>query len=223
MELSGNQDAKKCRADAAESPVTPAGRALAQRFELRLPSDDNRERMTCLDCGWVHYENPRIIVTAVVRHGERLLLCRRAIRPRYGFWTFPGGFMENHETPEEGACREVREESGAEVVIRQLMGVYSIPRIGQVHLVYLADMVTPHYSPGTESLDVQLYDPVESRLPWDDLAFPVNHWVLRDYLSLRGGEVHRPFSTRPDDLQQRMSRVDHHPDFPPPDHLRCDL
>lgn len=125
--------------------------------------------------------------------------------------------MENGETPEDGARREVFEESGADVTIRQLLGIYAAPRIGQVHLVYLADMVSSVYSAGTESLDVQLFEPHESRLPWTDLAFPVNKWALRDYLSLQGSEVGQPFTVRPEDLQERMSRVDHHPDFPIPE------
>lgn len=186
------------------------------KFELRTPTDDNRERLTCTDCGWIHYENPRIIVTAVVRYQAQILLCRRAIRPRYGFWTLPGGFMENGETPEEGARREVQEEAGADVTIQHLLGIYAAPRIGQVHLVYLADMMTPKFASGTESLDVQLFDAREHALPWNELAFPVNHWALRDYLSLKGSDPQQPFTARPEDLLERMSRIEHHPDFPPP-------
>lgn len=188
----------------------------ARKFELRTPADDNRERLTCTDCGWIHYENPRIIVTALVRLQSQILLCRRAIRPRYGFWTLPGGFMENGETPEEGARREVHEEAGADVAIRQLLGVYAAPRIGQVHLVYLADMLNPEFASGTESLDVQLFNARDQSLPWSDLAFPVNHWALRDYLSLNGHDPQQPFTARPEDLLERMSRIDHHPDFPLP-------
>lgn len=187
-----------------------------RNFVLRTPDDDTRDRLVCSECGWIHYENPRIIVSAVVRHGNQLLLCRRAIRPRYGFWTLPGGFLEIGETPDEGARREVREEAGADVQIRQLLSVYTVPRIGHVHLVYLADMITPDYACGTESLEVKLFDQVASRLPWDDLAFPVNQWALRDYLSLQGTPVQQPFTTRPDDLRQRLSPVEHHPEFPPP-------
>ncbi len=187
-----------------------------RNFVLRTPDDDNRDRLVCSECGWIHYENPRIIVSAVVRHGDQLLLCRRAIRPRYGFWTLPGGFLEIGETPEDGARREVSEEAGADVQIRQLLSIYSVPRIGHVHLVYLADMITPDFACGTESLEVRLFDQVSSRLPWDDLAFPVNQWTLRDYLSLQGSELQQPFTTRPDDLRQRISPVEHHPEFPPP-------
>lgn len=186
-------------------------------FLTRKPDDDNRERLICSDCGWIHYENPRVIVAAVVRHEEKLLLCRRAIRPRYGFWTLPGGFMEIGETPEQGAAREVLEESGAEVQIQSLLAVYSVPRIGQVHLVYIADMLTPHYEAGSESLDVRLFDPTEAAIPWDELAFPVNKWTLRDYLSPGGSSGTSPFTATSDDLQERMSRVDFHPSFPPPD------
>ncbi len=196
--------------------TTPSGPGSG-KFVVRTPDDDNRDRLVCSDCGWIHYENPRVIVAAVVRYGEQLMLCRRAIRPRYGFWTLPGGFMEIGETPEDGARREVQEEAGAEVVIRSLLSVYAVPRIGQVHLVYLADMLTPQFHAGTESLDVQFFDPVEGRIPWHELAFPVNNWTLRDYLSLQGSTVNQPFTTRSEDLLQRMSNVDFHPDFPPPE------
>lgn len=190
-------------------------------FVVKTPEDDNRERLTCSDCGWIHYENPRVIVSAVVVHDNQILLCRRAIRPRYGFWTIPGGFMELGETPEEGAQREVLEEAGARVLIRQLLAVYAIPRIGQVHLTYLADLSEPEFSAGTESLDVRLFPLNRSELPWDELAFPVNHWALRDFLSLEGRPVAQPFVATPEDLTQRMSKVEHHPDFPPPEGCRA--
>lgn len=187
------------------------------KFVMRRPVDDNRERLTCTDCGWIHYDNPRVIVGAVVRHQGQILLCRRAIRPRYGFWTLPGGFMETGETPEEGTQREVVEESGARVEIRELLSVYSVPRIGQVHLVYLADMITPDFAAGDESLDVRLFEAVPDSMPWEELAFPVNRWSLRDYFSLEGRPVSQPFTTRSENLLERMSRVDHHPDFLPPE------
>lgn len=186
-------------------------------FSVVRPSDDNRDRLVCSDCGWIHYENPRIIVGAVVRWQDQILFCRRAIRPRYGFWTLPGGFMEVGESPEEGARREVMEEAGADIQIRSLLGIYSVPRIGQVHLIYLADMAEPRFFASDESLDARLFPAVQEGIPWDELAFPVNHWVLRDALSLQGGQVAQPFTAKPEDLLHRMSKVDYHPDFPPPD------
>ena len=186
-------------------------------FSIIRPGDDNRDRMVCSDCGWINYENPRIIVGAVVRWQDQILFCRRAIRPRYGYWTLPGGFMELGESPEEGACREVLEESEAEIRIESLLGIYSVPRIGQVHLIYLADMAEPRFHANEESLDAQLFPAEHAGIPWDELAFPVNHWVLRDFLSLNGRSVTQPFTAKPEDLMQRMSKVDYHPDFPPPD------
>lgn len=186
-------------------------------FAIIRPADDNRDRLVCSDCGWIHYENPRIIVGAVVRWQDQLLFCRRAIRPRYGYWTLPGGFMELGESPEDGARREVMEESGADIQIDSLLGVYSVPRIGQVHLIYLAHMKEPRFHASEESLDAQLFPATQEGIPWDELAFPVNAWVLRDFLSLRGQPVLQPFTAKPEDLMQRMSKVDYHPDFPPPD------
>lgn len=125
--------------------------------------------------------------------------------------------MEIRETMEEGVCREVREEAGAVVNVQSLLGAYVIPRIGQVHMVYLAEMETPDFAAGTESLDVRMFPLKEDRLPWEELAFPVNRWALRDYLSLDGGAVTRPFTTRPEFRDERMSSVRYHPSFPPPD------
>ncbi|MFN9720599.1 MAG: NUDIX domain-containing protein [Planctomycetota bacterium] len=191
------------------------------KFAIIRPPDDNRDRLVCSDCGWIHYENPRIIVGAVVRHGGEILFCRRAIRPRYGFWTIPGGFMELGESPEQGAQREVFEEAGARVHIDGLLGIYAVPRIGQVHLIYQATLIDGQYQSGTESLDTQLFPATSEGIPWHDLAFPVNHWTLRDFLSLNGGDVIQPFTAKPEDLMQRMSPVDYHPEFPPPDASSC--
>ena len=191
--------------------------ASFKNFSIVTPSDDNRDRLVCDDCGWIHYENPRVIVGAVVRSGKNLLFCRRAIRPRYGDWTIPGGFMELGESPEDGAKREVSEEAGAVVEIRALLGVYAVPRIGQVHLVYLADLVGGEFHAGTESLDVQLFPATQAAIPWEELAFPVNHWTLRDFLSLGGRDVTQPFVATAEDLLQRMSQVNYHPQFPPLD------
>lgn len=124
--------------------------------------------------------------------------------------------MEVGETMEEGACREVLEEANADVSTTSLLATYTVPRIGQVHMVFLAKMNAGRFSAGEESLDVQWFPLTESGLPWDDLAFPVNHWAFRDYLSLAGKPVQRPFTSRPEHLEDRMSPIPHHPDFPPP-------
>ncbi len=125
--------------------------------------------------------------------------------------------MEIGETIEEGACREVREEAGAEVDIRNLLATYTVPRIGQVHMVFHAAMRSSEFLAGPESLDVRLFPLTEESLPWDDLAFPVNDWVLRDFLSVHGQAPAQPFTTRPEHRDQRMSQEPFHPDFRPPE------
>lgn len=197
--------------------MTSAQPGSFNNFAITKLPDDNRDRMVCGDCGWIHYENPRVIVGAVVRSGKDLLFCRRAIRPRYGYWTLPGGFMELGESPEDGAKREVYEEAGATIEIRSLLGIYAVPRIGQVHLIYLADLIGREFYAGDESLEVQLFPATQADVPWEELAFPVNHWTLRDFLSLNGEDVRQPFTATAEDLLQRMSMVDYHPQFPPPD------
>ncbi|MCA9065223.1 MAG: NUDIX domain-containing protein, partial [Planctomycetaceae bacterium] len=156
------------------------------------------------------------IVGAIVRDRDRIMLCRRAIRPRYGFWTLPGGFMEIGESLEAGAAREVHEEAGATVSCETLFGIYTVPRLGQVHVFFLADIGDSSFAPGSESIEVEFFAATDEAIPWDDLAFPVNRWVLRDYLSLEGRSPTVPFRERPNDLNDRMSPVDFHPLFPPP-------
>lgn len=180
-------------------------------FRRRVPDGDDHERFVCDQCDWIHYDNPRVIATAVCAEDDRILLCRRAIRPRYGFWTLPGGFMELGETVEDAAVRESLEEAGARVSVTSLLGVYSIPRIGQVHLVYLARLESQDMSAGPESLEVAMVPLGE--IPWAELAFPVNHWTLRDYLSLKGQSPAQPFSVTPERLVDRMSPIDTHPDY----------
>jgi ADP-ribose pyrophosphatase YjhB (NUDIX family) len=182
-----------------------------ENFRRRVPDGDDHERFVCDHCDWIHYENPRVIAAALCIEEDRVLLCRRAILPRYGFWTLPGGFMELGETAEDAAVRESFEEARARVSASSLLGVYSIPRIGQVHLVYLTRLNSPEIAPGTESLEVAMV-PV-SEIPWDELAFPVNHWTLHDYLSLDGQPPAQPFSVTPDRLADRLPPVDCHPDY----------
>lgn len=126
--------------------------------------------------------------------------------------------MEIGETAEEAAAREVLEEAGATVEIERLFATYSVPRIGQVHLVYLARMTAPDFHAGVESLQVDLFPADEPSIPWEDLAFPVNEWTFRDLFSQHGQTQNIPFTTRPEHLLQRMSSVPYHPDFPPPGH-----
>jgi ADP-ribose pyrophosphatase YjhB (NUDIX family) len=141
-----------------------------------IPEGDNRERLVCPDCGFINYENPKIVVGSVVLWQDRVLLCRRAINPRRGFWTLPAGYLELNEAAEEGARREAREEALAEIAIDGLLAVYSIPRISQIQLIYRARLVAPDVAAGPESLEVALFRWDE--IPWGELAFPSVRWAL---------------------------------------------
>lgn len=139
-------------------------------FTSRIPPGDSRERRVCEECGFIDYVNPRIIVGAVVRHEDKILLCRRSIEPRAGYWTLPAGFMETGESPEQGAAREAEEEACATIAITSLLGIYAIPRISQVHLIYRAHLLDPSVRAGEETLEVALVRFED--VPWRDLAFP---------------------------------------------------
>lgn len=162
------------------------------RFEPKVPEGDDKHRLVCGDCGWIHYENPKIVVGAVVYSGEKILLCRRAIEPRRGFWTIPAGYMEAHETCEHGARREAYEEARAEIELEVLLGVYSVPQISQVHMFYRARLLGDSFSAGPESLEVKLFTWAE--IPWGDLAFPTGRWVLDHFQATKGRTDFQPFS-----------------------------
>lgn len=164
-------------------------------FTKTVPEGDDRTRQVCDTCGFVLYENPKIVVGSVVRHEGRILLCRRAIEPRKGFWTIPAGYLELNETPEEGARREASEEANVTLAIERLLAVYSVPRISQVQLIYRAGLTKPGYAPGPESLEVELFAPDE--IPYDDLAFPSVHWALGHDAKAEAGAPPVPF-TNPD-------------------------
>lgn len=153
-------------------------------LELRRPPGEDRERHVCGGCGTVHYQNPKVIVGAVCILGDRLLICRRAIEPRCGFWTIPAGFLELGETAEEGALREAWEEARARIEIEGLIAAYSVPRIGQVQLLYRARLLDAAVEAGEESLEVRLV--AWDEIPWEDLAFPTVRRILRRARELRG-------------------------------------
>jgi len=164
-------------------------------FRRETPHGDTHERDVCASCGFIHYINPKIVTGSVVRHEKRILLCRRAIEPRIGFWTLPAGFMEVGETAEQAAMREAREEANAAIVIDRLLAVYTIPRIAQVQIMYLAHLDEEKFSPGPESLEVKLASWDE--IPWSELAFPSVHWALEQYRGIEDRTDFAPFSNPP--------------------------
>jgi ADP-ribose pyrophosphatase YjhB (NUDIX family) len=161
------------------------------RFVRRVPEGDTTERYVCGDCGHVHYTNPKIVVGSVVSIGDRVLLCRRAIEPRKGLWTLPAGYLEEFETPEDGARREAREEALCEIVIEGLLGVYSVTRLSQVQLMYRARLEVEQFGAGEESLEVKLF--AWDDIPWTEIAFPSVHWALRHWREVKGVPAFSPF------------------------------
>jgi ADP-ribose pyrophosphatase YjhB (NUDIX family) len=144
-----------------------------------IPAGDNRERAACTACGHIEYENPRNVVGTLPVYGDKVLLCKRAIEPRYGKWTLPAGFMELGETTAEGALRETIEEAGVIVTLQGLYAVLNVTRVGQVHLFYRAQMHEAKWNPGVESLEVGLF--AEHEIPWEELAFRTVSTALRCY------------------------------------------
>lgn len=149
----------------------------------RVPGGDNRPRHVCDSCGEIFYQNPNIVAGCVPVWGEQILLCKRAIEPRYGLWTLPAGFMENGETTAEAAGRETWEEASTRVEVGDLFAVFNLPQINQVYMMFLAVMPEPEFGPGTESLDCRLY--AEADIPWDQLAFPTITHTLRFFFEDR--------------------------------------
>jgi ADP-ribose pyrophosphatase YjhB (NUDIX family) len=162
-------------------------------FVRRIPEGDNRERLVCPDCGHIAYDNPKVVVGSVVVANGAVLMCRRAIEPRRGFWTLPAGYLEHGETIEEGAIREAWEEAEAKIAIDGMLGVFSISRIGQVQIMFrarFADVMAPRFAPGPESLEVALF--AWDAIPWDEIAFPTVSWALRAWREHGGGPLGQP-------------------------------
>ncbi len=166
----------------------------AHPVALQIPDGDNRPRYVCGQCEAIHYQNPKLVVGSIpVWQPEggkvTVLLCKRAIEPRLGYWTLPAGFMENNETTAEAAERETQEEAGADIEIGSLFTLLNVAQVHQVHLFYLARLRSLDFAPGIESLDVRMF--AEHEIPWDDLAFPTIRKTLElffaDCVKIREG------------------------------------
>lgn len=167
------------------------------KVELLIPAGDDRPRHVCGDCGTIHYRNPKIVVGCIPEWEDRILLCRRAIEPRYGLWTLPAGFMEMGETCQQGAARETLEEAQARVDVGELYSLFNLPHIDQVYLLFRSRLLDLDFGPGQESIEVGLF--AESEVPWQEIAFPVVKETLELYfddrskgiLGLRSGDIVR--------------------------------
>lgn len=173
---------------------TQCGAALARR----TPAGDTHARYVCDACHTIHYQNPKMVIGCIPEWEDRILLCRRAIEPRYGLWTLPAGFMELEETTAQAAAREALEEANASIEIGELYTLYSLPHINQVYLIYRGRLRNLDYHPGEESLEVELFR--EEDVPWDRIAFPVVTYTLQHFFAdrqagrypLHHGDILRP-------------------------------
>lgn len=148
----------------------------------RTPPGDDRPRHVCDTCGTIFYDNPKLVAGCIPERGGEVLLCRRAIEPRLGYWTLPAGFMENGETTQQAAARETLEEARAEVEIGALFTYLNIPHINQVYVVFLARLLSD-FAPGAESSDARLFG--EEEIPWPEIAFPAIEVSLELYFEDR--------------------------------------
>lgn len=148
-----------------------------------IPPGDDRLRYICDACEIVHYQNPKLIAGCIPVWHDRILLCRRAIEPRKGYWTLPAGFMELGETIAQAAAREALEEANVDVAIGEIYTIFNLPHISQVYVFFLAEMTTGRFSAGAESLETRLFD--EKDIPWDDIAFETVHRSLDFFLADR--------------------------------------
>jgi ADP-ribose pyrophosphatase YjhB (NUDIX family) len=149
----------------------------------RVPPGDSLPRYLCDQCGVIHYQNPLLVVGAIPEYEGKLLLCRRAIEPRYGYWTLPAGFMENGETVAQAAQRETLEEAGARIELGDAFSMISVPYVNQVHVFYRARLLDLDFAPGEESLEVRLF--TEAEIPWAELAFRTVALTLQRWLADR--------------------------------------
>tara|TARA_Y100000590_G_scaffold462237_1_gene625852 strand:+ start:832 stop:1473 length:642 start_codon:yes stop_codon:yes gene_type:complete len=157
--------------------------SCATPITRRVPDGDSVERWVCEFCDTVHYQNPKVVVGCIPNRDGKILLCKRAIEPRYGYWTVPAGFMEMGETIAEGAARETLEEACATVLIGHLFASVDVPQAGQLHLFFTAKLES-NFSPGTESLEVALFS--QEEIPWGEIAFRSGEFALRKYFEDAG-------------------------------------
>ena len=153
-------------------------------ISIAIPEGDNRERHMCFDCGEIQYQNPKVIAGCLPVWEDKIVLCKRAIEPRYGTWTIPAGFLENGETIEQGAVRETWEEALAKVTNLELYQIFNVTRVNQIYMLFRAKLSDPKgYGVGTESLEVELFS--EEDIPWDGISFKVIHHTLERFLHER--------------------------------------
>ena len=151
--------------------------------------DDVKQRHVCTVCNTVHYQNPKIVTGVLPIYQDKILLAKRSIEPRAGFWNVPAGYMENGEKVEEGAMRELWEEANAKVNNIRPILIYSIAAIHQVYMLFIGELEDLNFSPGEESLEVKLFS--ESEIPWEELAFTSSAVCIKRYFQNRKNNVEK--------------------------------
>ncbi len=152
----------------------------SDKISLKIPEGDTHKRFVCENCQTIHYQNPRVIVGCLPFYEDKILLCRRNIEPQKGLWNLPAGFMENGEKAEEGALRELFEESKANGEIIKLHVLFSLPEVQQVYLHFLCKLKIPEFSITPESSEVKLF--YADQIPWDEIAFQSSTFALQRYI-----------------------------------------
>jgi ADP-ribose pyrophosphatase YjhB (NUDIX family)/ribosomal protein S27AE len=152
----------------------------AGRFESRRLKEGDPERLVCGACGFVFYLGPKLVAGAIVELDGGMVLIQRAIEPGYGLWTFPGGFVERGEVAEAAAARETLEETGLEIEVTGIVGLYTYEDQAPAIAVFAARVTGGEPVPLDETLDVRAF-PREG-LPWSEMAFPSTEHALKDYL-----------------------------------------
>ena len=173
-----------------------------QRVSLRVPPGDHLPRFVCESCGTIHYENPKLVAGSVPEWQGKILICRRAIEPRLGFWTIPAGFMENDETLMQAAAREAVEEAEAIVEVGSMLAIFHALRARQVHVFFRARLIEPRFGVGPESLEVKLVE--ERDVPWNEIAFQSGVFALRHYFADRAGGREELHITASDSVTRRQ-------------------
>ena len=181
---------------AEKSKIMSTGTNMPSQVRYVVPDGDNRVRAVCDACGFINYINPRVVVGAVISFQEKILLCRRAIEPRRGLWTIPAGYLEEKDTAEEGALREILEEAGVRPRILGLLSIYSLSHISQIQIIYKAELGDPHLDPGIETTEAKLFP--WNTIPWSELAFPSVSWALKHFREVGNQTVFSP-KTNPND------------------------
>ena len=168
----------------------------------KIPEGDNRLRYVCESCEEIHYQNPKVIAGILPTYGDQILLCKRSIEPRVGYWTLPAGFLENGESTLDGALRECVEEANATMVNQVVYAIFDIPEITTVYILYTPELAEPSFGPSLESSEVALFD--EADIPWSELAFPMVEEALDFYLEdrktgeflVKRKDIRRPWKSR---------------------------